>query len=393
MGELLVRRQHRLQRSLGERAVADLATRDATYRLQFTGGERREVVVQHERLRRLLRDVDRVDPLLVVGRAQRDRCQRLRLTAREQRRAVRARQPAHFAGDRANGIEIAAIYALPRRQHAIAHRVVFDAFDHLRDFARLVGELFGQLFDDRGLDRAQRLGALGLLRERERLSHPVLGQLLHSRDEVGGRLHLLPLHLLLGERLHHLIADVEQFLDALVRHLERLDDLGFAQLERAPLDHDDRVARARDREVEVGELELLEGRIENPRALDAPHAHRRDRAIPGYSRDRERRRSGQDSQDIRIILLIRRQHVDEDLYFVLEAFGEERPHAPVDHPGRGDFVIGRPAFTLQKAAGDLAGGVGLLAVFDGQGEVREVRDILGDGDGGQYNRFTELDET
>jgi hypothetical protein len=40
------------------------------------------------------RRVDRLDPLLVLLRAQRRDTQRLRLAAREQRRAVRARQHA-----------------------------------------------------------------------------------------------------------------------------------------------------------------------------------------------------------------------------------------------------------------------------------------------------------
>ena len=131
-----------------------------------------------------------------------------------------------------------------------------------------------------------------------------------------------------------------------MRDFEPLDDLRFGQLQRAALDHDDRVARARHGEINVGEFELLEGRIENPCALDPADAHRGNRAVPGYLRDRECRRSRYDSQDIRIILLIRRQHVDEDLDFVLEALGKERPHAPVDHAGRGDFIVGGPAFAL-----------------------------------------------
>ena len=90
--EVLERRQHALQRALGQVAVADLAARRAAHRAHFTRGERREVVVQHERLRRLRRLVDRVEALDVVRRAERRGDERLRLAAREERRAVRARQ-------------------------------------------------------------------------------------------------------------------------------------------------------------------------------------------------------------------------------------------------------------------------------------------------------------
>ena len=51
--EFLERRQHALNRALGQVAVADLAARRAAHRTHFTRRERREVVVQHERLGRL----------------------------------------------------------------------------------------------------------------------------------------------------------------------------------------------------------------------------------------------------------------------------------------------------------------------------------------------------
>jgi hypothetical protein len=49
--------------------VTDLATARAAHRPHLAGGERREVVVQHERLGRLGGVVDRIEPLHVIGRA------------------------------------------------------------------------------------------------------------------------------------------------------------------------------------------------------------------------------------------------------------------------------------------------------------------------------------
>ncbi len=83
-----------LQRALGEISVSDLATAGAAHRANFTGRERREVVVEHERLGRLARIVDRVETLHVVRGAERHGDERLRLTAREERGAVRARKHA-----------------------------------------------------------------------------------------------------------------------------------------------------------------------------------------------------------------------------------------------------------------------------------------------------------
>src|SRR3989440_171200 len=44
------------------------------------------------------------------------------------------------------------------------------------------------------------------------------------------------------------------------------------------------------------------------------------------------------------------------------------------------------------AAGNLAGGVGLLAVFDGQRKERQGRDVVRHRDGGEHDRLPELQE-
>src|SRR5690606_22768883 len=98
-------------RALGEGAVPLLAPRRAADRLRLARRERREVVVQHERLRRLGRDVDVVDPLLVVLRTERDHTERLRRATREQGAAVRARQDADLARDRPDLVRLAAVRA------------------------------------------------------------------------------------------------------------------------------------------------------------------------------------------------------------------------------------------------------------------------------------------
>ena len=58
-------------------------------------------------------EIEHLDALLVVLGAERNGDQRLRLAAREQRRAVRARQHAHFAIDIADFVERAAIGTAP----------------------------------------------------------------------------------------------------------------------------------------------------------------------------------------------------------------------------------------------------------------------------------------
>ncbi len=80
--------------------------------------------------------------------------------------------------------------------------------------------------------------------------------------------------------LEDLALELDQRLDALlVRELESLEDLGLRHLDGAPLHHDDGVLRARDDDVDVGVLELLEGGVQHPGALDPSDPHGRDRRV------------------------------------------------------------------------------------------------------------------
>ena len=67
------------------------------------------------------------------------------------------------------------------------------------------------------------------------------------------------------------------------------------------------------------------------------------------------------------------QHGDDDLRLVLEALDEQRADRAVDEAGNQGFLLGRTAFALEIAAGDLARGEGLFLVVDGQREEVEAR--------------------
>jgi len=70
----------------------------------------------------------------------------------------------------------------------------------------------------------------------------------------------------------------DDVLDGLVRGVERLDHILFADFLRARFDHHDPVARARDREIQPAVAALLEGRIDDEAAVDEPDADPGQRA-------------------------------------------------------------------------------------------------------------------
>ena len=71
----------------------------------------------------------------------------------------------------------------------------------------------------------------------------------------------------------------------------------------------------------------------------------------------------------------------------LKPGGEQRPDRPVDQPRGQRLLLGRAAFALEIAAGDLAGGEGLLLVVHGEREEVDAGPLLlGGNDGGEHGR-------
>jgi hypothetical protein len=161
----------------------------------------------------------------------------------------------------------------------------------------------------------------------------------------------------------------------------------LGHFEGAALDHHDRVGRAGDDHVHIGELERLEGRVEHPLPFHAAHADAGDRARPRDLARAERERGRDQAEDVVVILLVGGEDVDDDLDFVLEAFREERPDGAVDDAAGEDLLVARAPFALDEAAGDLARGVGLFLVLDGEREEGQRALLVAHGDGGEDDGF------
>ena len=121
-------------------------------------------------------------------------------------------------------------------------------------------------------------------------------------------------------------------------------------------------------QVEIALGHLVDHGIEHELAVDDADAGGADGAEERHARQRQRRGSRNQGDDVGIVLHVMGQHRHDDLRLVLEAFHEQRPDRPVDQARGERFLLARAAFALEKAAGNLAGGVGLLLVVDGQRE-------------------------
>ena len=69
-----------------------------------------------------------------------------------------------------------------------------------------------------------------------------------------------------------------------------------------------------------------------------------------------------------ILFGIGREHHGDDLGFVQEAFGEQRADRPIDQAAGENFLFRGTSLALDEAARNLAGGVSVLAIIDGERE-------------------------
>src|SRR5437763_100864 len=137
-------RDHRLERPLRERAVADVAPLRAAHEARLPDRVGREVVVVHVAALGLEREV--VDPLALLGGAEGQQGHDLGLPAREERRAVRAGADAHLTRDLADLLRAAAVGPPLLDRDLAPDQVLVDRLRRLLDV--LLGH---RVLDDRRL--------------------------------------------------------------------------------------------------------------------------------------------------------------------------------------------------------------------------------------------------
>ena len=160
----------------------------------------------------------------------------------------------------------------------------------------------------------------------------------------------------------------------------------LGQLVGLRLDHQHRVAGAGDDEVELGFDQFVDLRVEDVLAVDVADAGAADRPHEGHAGKRQRGGGGDHGDDVGIVLQVVGEHGGDDLGLALEARREQRPDRPVDQPRGQRFLLGRAALALEEAAGDLAGGEGLLLVVDGEREEVDAGPLFPGGDDGGEDR-------
>ena len=347
--------------------MADLAPAGAAQELHLADGERREVVVEKELLTALALVL--LDDLSVALGAERGRYQGLGLAAGEERRTVGAGQQPGFHGQVADLVQLAAVEAALGGEHGLAKDLLLHSLDRRARLGAALFVVLGDRFDVGIDDTGDRLLALELALDVQGIAErlPEIGA------EAGVGLFAERLGALEGALLHtglglHLTLGADDLAQLLVAAEDGLQDPRLGQLVGCRLDHHNRLVRADDDQVEIRNVTLAIGRVEDQLALDEADANSTHRVMEGDVGQRQRRRGAVDGEDVGVVLTVGGQHQRDDLGLVAKTLREQRPQRPIGHPAGEDLLLRRSALTLEEAAGDSPAGIGVLAVVDRQGQ-------------------------
>ncbi len=365
--KICIGRQQVHERAFRQRAVTNLPPPRPPQKFHLAYAERREVVVQHEPLERVLLK-EQIQPLHVLLRPQRQRCQRLRLAAGKQRRAVHARQQAHFARDRPDLVELSPVRSPPQLQGVVAEVLLAQPPEGAqRERPFLFFFLRDRLFD-LVLQRIHQVVAL-LLRIFLRVQRVVQPLAVFLLD-------LFVQRFVKWQRLDHDFLWIHlpvQFpdrrhdaLDLRMAEFQRIGHRLFRNLQRARLHHHDGVLAPGNHDVQQAGLLLRHRRVRHELPVQQPHAHRRDRIVKRQVRAERRGRRAGHGNDVRVVLAVGGEHHGHDLCLVPPRLGKERPQRPVDQPRHQNLALRRPPFALEESPGNFSRGIGVLAVVHRQ---------------------------
>ncbi len=388
VGEFVLAGQHGVQRTPGQLAMTHFTTTRRAEAADFTDRIGREVIVQHEIF--IMQAGQAVDHLLGVLGAQRGGADGLRFTAGEQGRTMGAGQEADHCFDRTDLRGRAAVDALAVLQDGAAHDFRFQ----------LLGQLdaghYGLGVETIGNERRLRLGAGFVQRVGTRR---LVGQLVGGGDVLADQLLQLLLQVIeivalrhvpriLGRLFSQADDGVHNLLARVMREQDGAQHDFFRKLLGFGFDHHHSVVGRGDDQVEFTGLCLVQRRVELIFAILVTDAGRADRSHEGHAGQGQRSRRGDHRHNVRLAFAVERQHLGDNVDFVIETFGEQRTDRAVDQAGNQRFLFGRAALTLEKAAGNAAGGGIFFLIVNGQGEeILAFLHALGGGHGAQHHGF------
>ena len=312
---------------------------------------------------------EQIQPLLVFLGAEGQRRQRLRLAAREERRAVHARQQSDFAGDLANFVERAAIRAALAVQDVVAENVLAQALKCALGELALLFVFFRNRFDDLGFHLIDQVVAfllrmlLGVQRVVQFRAVFLLRSASQTLSSNGQRRHL---HLLRLElRVQFAIAATIFFTCSWPN--SSASTTVSSETSSAP---DSTITMASSLPAITMFSRLVFCSATVGLATSWPSTSPTRTAAIGVGNGR----SEIMPQPTRAVTAITSgsfslsadKHHGYDLRFIAPGFRKQRAHRAVDQPRRQNFALRRAPFALEESSGNFSGRIRVFAIVHGQ---------------------------
>ena len=212
----------------------------------------------------------------------------------------------------------------------------------------------------------------------------------HRLFELGRGRTRLPVPTRLAAFFDQLVDRLDSDLHLLVTEHDRAEHDLFRETIGFRLDHHHAVLRTGDHEVESRGLQFFGRRVQEVLAILITDANGTDRTVERNARQRKRSRCANHRRNVGVDFRIERDHGRHDLHFVVEAIREERTDRTIDQTRGQRFLFGRTTLTLEEAARDATGSVGLLLIVDRQRkEVTARSRLLGSDCGAQHDGIAE----
>ena len=167
---------------------------------------------------------------------------------------------------------------------------------------------------------------------------------------------------------HQVVDVLDNNLLLLVAKDHRAQHLVFAQQFRFGFHHQYGRFGTGHNQIQFAGLQLFLGRVQYVLVVDVTHARGADWAIERNTRQGQRCGSADHRDDIRVNLRVNGNHGGDNLYFVNEAFREQRANRAVNQTRDQGFAFAWAAFTTEETTRDFTGSVGALLVVNRQRE-------------------------
>ena len=373
IGEFLHAGDHGQQGALCQGAMADLAAAGAAAGLGLAHRIGGEVVVVNIALFGLA--VDAVQHLGIADRAQGGHGQHLGLAAGEQTGAVYAGQQAHFGGQRADFIHLAAVHALLLIQQPAAHDELLGLIHALVNLRFLTGIQRVEVLVYFFINGLQALIADGLIVRIHGQLYVLHRKLLHGLEHIVVGLVARIGELLLADLLLDALDKLDDLLVALMTGHNAVEHILVAHLIGAGLDHRHPAVRRGHGHCHLADLALLLGGVHHELAIHQAHRNAADRAVPRDIGNTQGDGRTDHGRDLRRAVGIHAHHRADDGHIVAHILGEQRADRAVNHTADQNGLIRGTALPFQERTRNTAHRIQLLLKIHGQRE--EVHTVTG----------------